>query len=416
MKRRDFLCGLTGLTGIAATAGCTGKTGDTSAAQTNATNGTRTANETATATGTPDGGTYFVSPDGDDSASGRRDDPFGTLDAAVHELTPGDTVYLRGGVYRLSESVEIAGLSGEPQRPITIAGYQDERPVFRFDGPMPGGWDVPGGVTLSGVSHLVIRNLTVRNSPSAGIEVTAESTDNLFADISVHHNNLGGFGLYDQSERNVVRDITAANNYDPQNSGFNADGVAFSNTRDNTIENGRFFYNSDDGLDLWNSRSITVRNCVSWSNGRGDRGAGNGFKLGGEQECGGHEIARNVAYQNRSGGFMHNDASIPMRVFHNTAWRNRYNFSFYTTSHELVNNISLHGEVALGTDVNSRSNTWNLEIDDPEFAGYLPTSDQFLHLSPGSPCIDAGAEIGVEYAGEAPDLGAYEFDPSTPGR
>jgi hypothetical protein len=32
-------------------------------------------------------------------------------------------------------------------------------------------------------------------------------------------------------------------------------------------------------------------------------------------------------------------------------------------------------------------------------------------LAPGSPCIDAGEDLGLGYKGNAPDLGAFEHDP-----
>jgi len=36
-----------------------------------------------------------------------------------------------------------------------------------------------------------------------------------------------------------------------------------------------------------------------------------------------------------------------------------------------------------------------------------------FRLMETSPCIDAGIDIGLEYIGEAPDMGCYEYDPST---
>ena len=37
------------------------------------------------------------------------------------------------------------------------------------------------------------------------------------------------------------------------------------------------------------------------------------------------------------------------------------------------------------------------------------------HLSPGSPCIDAGTDVGLDYSGQAPDMGCFEFDSSGTG-
>ena len=36
-----------------------------------------------------------------------------------------------------------------------------------------------------------------------------------------------------------------------------------------------------------------------------------------------------------------------------------------------------------------------------------------FQLMETSPCIDAGIDIGLEYIGEAPDMGCYEYNPST---
>jgi hypothetical protein len=33
-----------------------------------------------------------------------------------------------------------------------------------------------------------------------------------------------------------------------------------------------------------------------------------------------------------------------------------------------------------------------------------------IRLLPGSPCIDAGVDVGLPYLGSAPDMGAFEFD------
>jgi hypothetical protein len=37
----------------------------------------------------------------------------------------------------------------------------------------------------------------------------------------------------------------------------------------------------------------------------------------------------------------------------------------------------------------------------------------FMHLTSGSQLIDAGTNVGLVFLGSGPDLGAFEFDPST---
>jgi len=80
---------------------------------------------------------FYVSPSGDDSASGSRSRPFATLTRArdaIRELKEagnlpegGITVHIRGGVYPLTESFNLTARdSGAESSPIVYRGYKDE--------------------------------------------------------------------------------------------------------------------------------------------------------------------------------------------------------------------------------------------------------------------------------------------------
>ncbi len=95
-----------------------------------------------------DPGPIHVAPDGNDAWSGRlaapnaagSDGPFATLERARDEVrarraaapaTAPTTVLLRGGTYRLSETIEFTpDDSGTPDAPVVYAAYPGERPII----------------------------------------------------------------------------------------------------------------------------------------------------------------------------------------------------------------------------------------------------------------------------------------------
>ncbi|ONK09614.1 right-handed parallel beta-helix repeat-containing protein [Streptomyces sp. MP131-18] len=79
------------------------------------------------------GPTVYVAPDGRDGAAGTLDDPFGTVEEARDALAGRTdarhrgTVYLRGGVYETSRTVE---LTGPEHSHVTYAAYRGEEVEF----------------------------------------------------------------------------------------------------------------------------------------------------------------------------------------------------------------------------------------------------------------------------------------------
>jgi len=79
------------------------------------------------------GPSYFVDPvEGDDAGAGTKSKPWRTVNAALSKLKPGDTLYLREGIY--FERVYCA-VAGTEEKPITIRAYRGERVVI--DGGIP---------------------------------------------------------------------------------------------------------------------------------------------------------------------------------------------------------------------------------------------------------------------------------------
>lgn len=362
-------------------------------------------------------GDIFVSPNGSDSGDGSPGRPLRSIQAAIDRSGPGDTIYLREGVHLPLSTIEI-GHSGTERRPIRLLAYPGETPIVdgsEFTEEKP--------ILRMRASYWVVKGLEVRNGPDFGIFLEY-ARNNHFEDLVAHHNGHSGFHLEHHASWNTFVRVDAFANYDPESGGQHADGFAVKRqtATGNVFLEARAWNNSDDGFDLLESSPQRIDRSAAFRNGYqldGDpypNGNGNGFKLGigrGRWEPGGgHVITRSVAWQNETWGFNSNNGTIPITVANNTAWGNGFaNYQFNKAEHVLINNLSFDGNVYLDDESDATRNSWQLGIDDPSFVSLDPSEPGFLRLSAGSAAVDEGVDIGLEFAGSSPDLGAFErFD------
>lgn len=357
----------------------------------------------------------FVALHGSDDASGSMTEPFATIQRAVDEVGPGDTILLRGGVYYLSDPLRLRE-GGTESATIVMASYPGERAIL--DGSRM--VDAKPIVKLTS-SYWHLRDLELREGRYFGMYLE-HATHNLIERVESHHNGHSGFHLAIEASFNTILDSDSHHNYDPASGGQHADGFAIKHTtaRDNLLLRTRAWNNSDDGYDLLDSPPQRIDQSVAFRNGLQDDGTpypngnGNGFKLGiGEGRYvsgGGHYVTRSVAWENETWGFNSNNGTVPITLHNNTGWNNGwYDFFFNKGEHVLVNNLAFGGKVWTSSEVVTEANSWTLGITDPQFSSTLPSSPDFLLLSSGSDAIDEGATLGLPFDGAAPDLGAYEF-------
>jgi hypothetical protein len=227
----------------------------------------------------------------------------------------------------------------------------------------------------------------------------------------------------------------------------NADGLEICYIPEgltNTIKGCRFWWNTDDGIDLWlNEGTVIVDSCWAWNNGYlpdtfTSAGNGNGFKLGKTETNHGTKVLRKIrnciSYNNRARGFDQNEALCSMELYNNTAFLNGTN-SYVFNYNEIYSNVKncISYQNALGPAFSSTSSVENCiftdknpslnvgTVSDNDFLsldasqlirtrsieGNLPAID-FLKPAPGSNLIDKGIEAGLPYWGIAPDIGAFE--------
>jgi hypothetical protein len=120
--------------------------------------------------------TYYVATSGDDNNPGTIGLPWATWQKAVTVSVPGDTTYIRGGIYKptnyigFSSTIGICiipgdgmGVSGTADAPICYFNYPGETPVL--DGSLMTtnihGW--LGGIDVIYAQYIHFRGLTVCN-------------------------------------------------------------------------------------------------------------------------------------------------------------------------------------------------------------------------------------------------------------
>jgi hypothetical protein len=82
---------------------------------------------------------FFVDPSGRDEAVGSWDQPWATLGHAAATLGAGDTVYVRGGLYRPEKRIVFRDLQAPPEHPTRVIGWPGETATFDF---MDAHWDM----------------------------------------------------------------------------------------------------------------------------------------------------------------------------------------------------------------------------------------------------------------------------------
>ncbi|MEJ2288455.1 MAG: right-handed parallel beta-helix repeat-containing protein [Deinococcales bacterium] len=341
--------------------------------------------------------TLFVSTAGSDANDGRDvEHPLRTLARAALLAKAGDVVWIRGGAY--DEALELTH-SGRPGAPIVFESYPGECAVI--DGAGRAG---APNVKLSDVSYNVLRNLTVRGSPDNGVLVTGAG-HNVVSNIHVYGSVYSGIANVGSSD-NLFQYIVSHDNFDAPD-GNDADGISISSGDGNRVRYCVVYDNSDDGVDTWRSTNSVVERCLSVRNGF-QGGDGNGFKAGGAGATVHTVVRESVAYGNKTNGFDHN-TGLDVRFDNDTAYANG-GYGFIAAQGTLRNNLAVDNRAGalFGDDSGNvqLTNSWNLNLRGSPFATTDATSPSFLSLADGGPAVDVGSNIGLPYAGAAPDLGA----------
>lgn len=407
---------------------------------------------------------YYLSPTGDDTyGKGTIDSPWFTLNKAWSVVKAGDLIYMRGGTYLYKTGQSLRNKSGAAGSLIKVWAMPGEQPVITPASVYTGtrGIDIYGNyIHFKG---LEIKGYTQRTSTALYYGIVAENCNFLiFEQLKVHDNGFG-LSIGSDSGDNLVLNSDFYRNADPlSNFGGNvpwggADGVTIRSSnlsKTNTIRGCRMWWNSDDGVDLFNNEgTIVIENCWSFWNGYKPgtfitAGNGDGFKVGVTKTDLSTSVKRilrnNLAFENRMIGFDQNNARCITHLYNNTSYNNANlgsaarSFNFYNGTAATVAKNNLDYKYSMSARFNTQAivsnNTFlkdgtvntaysvsssdflsldHTGVDGPRQSnGNLPNLN-FLKLAPGSDLINKGTNVSLPYNGAAPDLGAFESNYST---
>ncbi len=356
---------------------------------------------------------YYVSPLGLDTNSGTDQLPFKTISKALSTVSaarsPGDTIWVHGGVYASASTLSISGsLDGTAANPYKLLAVPGETPILDFRSQTYSATNSgQKGISLNG-DYWHIKGLTIQYAADNGLAVGG--SNNIVEQVVARQNQDSGFIISGSGRpsNNLLLNCDSYGNFDYGAAGENADGFAVKFRGlgpGNVISGARSYNNGDDGFDFWQAENgITVTNSWSFHNGlstvfnvtSGCQGDGNGIKLG--HDSGTHVLENMLVWGNPAHGVDVNGNATQLegdpptiahgvQVFNVTAANNAgKNFNFDEnpttasppTNHYLRNNVSFAGSVTVQAGNTADHNTFAGPNGSP--AGLGATAADFVSI------------------------------------
>lgn len=356
---------------------------------------------------------FYVAPQGDDTNDGSIASPFATIQRAQQSVTPGDTVFIRGGTYQMQTS-QIAkqeriwahvirlDKSGADGKRINYWAYPNEQPVFDFSAVKPprkrvhafsvtGSWLHFRGIEVVGVQVTIATH-------TQSISFANDGSHNIYERLSMHDSMA--IGIYSvRGSNNLFLNCDAYRNYDSfseNGRGGNTDGFGChpnKGSTGNVFRGCRAWLNSDDGFDCINAdEAVTFDRCWAMENGYSTElkglADGNGFKVGGygsrrpEQlpdPMPRHVVTHCLAVHNKNSGFYANHHPGGSDWIGNVGYRNGANFNLLSRLGDNVTDVPGYGHRLIdNVSYRSRGLVRNLDTATSELRGNSFESDSEL--------------------------------------
>jgi len=387
------------------------------------------------------GETHYVSTTGSDRNNGSLSSPWATIQHAVGQSKPGDTVFVRGGTYREGEVWLRAEYRhcGTPGNLLTIKAYQNEVPVFvNSDRPF-----------IVECSYLRIEGLHFKNGKPLGVRGdTVQIVDNTFTGSGYSWDAVGVSGNNILLEGNIC-DLSG------NSMGTQGHCYYISHGTNITIRNNVAKGMTGYGIHVFDQRrgedppgfERLIKNVIIEGNVVSHSQERSGIILAAVDHARIENVIvrNNVLFNNAHSGIFVSRIVSNVKIFNNTLFGNGATALLIDGSEREVNHVEIKNNIFDLTNktysnayhvFNEQGNTslilqsnlyWpkplrlyklsdsSPVIGDPHFVN--PAEKNF-HLLPGSMAIDKGVPLGeVSHdkdgikrpQGTALDVGAFEF-------
>ncbi|HWI49867.1 MAG TPA: right-handed parallel beta-helix repeat-containing protein [Rummeliibacillus sp.] len=144
----------------------------------------------------------FVSVTGNDSNAGTKANPFKTIQYAINQAMPGDTIYLLDGTYR--ERV-VLPKSGSKDRPIKLVNYPGASPIIDGQNIVWDGGYHGGLISIDGKSNWIFEGIKLMNASAMGfgMEKNIGGSEN----VTIRNCSVIGAvtsGIYFEDAKNII--------------------------------------------------------------------------------------------------------------------------------------------------------------------------------------------------------------------
>jgi len=215
------------------------------------------------------GKSYYVSITGNDNSPGTYIQPWRSFHKAAQIIGPGETLYIRGGIYHEQLIIEKSGFAGQP---IRIMAYPGETPVIDGENHLPARFS---GLIMIHGDWVLVSGFEVRNSQYQGVQLEGEHdvADNLF----IHHSQSSGgyiFGDYGIFENSRIWRNSLENEYGKAKAAGKDWSSGLSAARDFTdgvteyaiIRNNEVWENWGEGISTFESDHSVLENNKAHDN------------------------------------------------------------------------------------------------------------------------------------------------------